>query len=430
MPAPRSNRLIAALLGGTCAALLTAPAMAAPGMGQSCGHPGMLTVAGHGEARVAPDQVMISLGVTTQAETADAAMQQNSQQQDAVLRSLSDAGVESPDIQTSGLTLNPMMNYPEGGAAPSIEGYMAHNMLTVRVTDIGRVGEVLDSIVDAGANEMQGIRFIREDSQATEDEALSLAVEDATHRAGVMADAAGLELGRLMRMGEPRAEIASPGPMAMRAMDAAGAQSNSIPVEGGEVAFTSEVELTFALASGEDCAMPGGKDRDHGDKHGERDRGDKNPEEDRGDRDRGDEARGSDRPRDMPSGPAPTESPDAPPAPSGQDGAGDDVTSDPMPLPATEATAAPDADEAETPPDASPAQGTAPSGDAEEPSASGTESDTASEDPTGEASEAEAEAEIEAATDVSTETLPNPDDIEMDAASDASTDAESPTSSN
>ncbi|NHF71887.1 SIMPL domain-containing protein [Paracoccus xiamenensis] len=259
----RQIRPMRALLAGTVSlALLAGPALAAPGgpaghggtgMG-GCGHPGILTVAGHGESRVAPDQVMISLGVTTQSQTAAQAMTDNSARQQAVLDTLKGVGIEEADIQTSGLTLNPMMNYPENAPA-TITGYMAQNLLTVRVTDISRAGEVLDSIVTAGANEMQGIRFIREDSQSTEDEALGTAVADATHRAGVMAEAAGLELGPIIRMGEPRQGMNGPEPVMMRAMgaDAAG---KSIPVEGGEVAFTADVEVTYALKGGEACAMP------------------------------------------------------------------------------------------------------------------------------------------------------------------------------
>ena len=65
------------------------------GMGMGgCGHPGILSVAGHGESRVAPDQVMISLGVTTQAPTAAQAMSDNSTRQQAVLDALKGAGVE------------------------------------------------------------------------------------------------------------------------------------------------------------------------------------------------------------------------------------------------------------------------------------------------------------------------------------------------
>jgi len=89
----RIHRMRALLAGTVCAALLAGPALAAPGgpaghggMGMGgCGHPGILTVTGHGESRVAPDQVMISLGVTTQAPTAAQAMADNSTRQQAVL---------------------------------------------------------------------------------------------------------------------------------------------------------------------------------------------------------------------------------------------------------------------------------------------------------------------------------------------------------
>ncbi|WBU60967.1 SIMPL domain-containing protein [Paracoccus albus] len=255
-----STRPITAALAGTASILLLgAPAFAAPPSHGACAKPGILSVSGHGESRVAPDQVMISLGVTTQAETAAEAMRSNSERQQAVLDTLGEAGVNQDDIQTSGLSLNPLMNYPENGDAPSIDGYMAQNLLTVRVTEINRAGEVLDSIVTAGANEMQGIRFIREDSQATEDEALQMAVEDATHRASVMAEAAGVELGPIIRIGEPKNDAVPPGPVMMRAMGAE-ADAKSIPVEGGEVAFTADVDVSFALP-GAGCDMPGKGDK-------------------------------------------------------------------------------------------------------------------------------------------------------------------------
>lgn len=265
MPAQTSPIIRRLLAGGACAMLLASPALAMPGQGKhhkmmGCSQPGMLTISGHGESRVAPDQLMISLGVTTEAPTAAEAMRANSERQTAVIDTLKQAGIGEDDIQTQGLTLNPMMNYPEDGTAPSINGYMAQNLLTVRVTDIARAGEVLDSIVGAGANEMQGIRFIRDDSQSTEDEALTRAVTNATHRASVMAEAAGVQLGPILRMGEPDNRMAPPAPVMMRAMDA-GAENKSIPVEGGEVAFTADVELTFALSGG-DCAMPHWRGKD------------------------------------------------------------------------------------------------------------------------------------------------------------------------
>ena len=177
-------------LGRTALAMSTAlvvgaamPAMAAPGPdgGKAChpmaGRGGMtsLTVMGEGEARIAPDMASIQIGVTTQAESAAEAMNQNSTRQSAVIDALGSAGIEDKDIQTSGLNLSPVMDYGEG-RAPSVNGYQASNMVSIRVREVAKLGEVLDAIVGAGANEINGINFMREDGSDAEDDARRAAV--------------------------------------------------------------------------------------------------------------------------------------------------------------------------------------------------------------------------------------------------------------
>lgn len=246
MSAVHPRRIFTLLVGTACAAILAGPVLAGPANHNACMRPGLLSISGHGESRIAPDQALVTLGVTTQADTAAQAMKDNTTRQQAVLDVLNQAGIEKNNIQTSGLTLNPLMNYPKDGGSPTIEGYSAQNLLTIRVTDITQTGEVLDSIVSAGANELQGISFIRDDAAATQDAALQRAVENATHRAEVMAKAAGIELGSIVRIGEPQISEISPRPMAMRALQSAPA-GKSVPVEGGEVAFTTDVNVAFTI---------------------------------------------------------------------------------------------------------------------------------------------------------------------------------------
>ena len=253
-----SRRLAGAVLLASTA--LGAPALAAPGPGgPSLCHPGLsrLTVTGEGEARAAPDMAAIQLGVTTQAPGAAEAMRQNSAQQTAVIEALAGAGIEGADIQTSGLNLNPLMDYAEG-RAPSVTGYQASNMVTVRVRDVARLSEVLDAIVAAGANEINGISFLRDDSAASEDEARRAAVEDARHKAEILAEAAGLTLGPVLVLRDTPA-VEGPRPMMMEARDAAIAAK--VPIAAGEVAMTAQVQMEFAL-TGQDCGPV--QERGHG----------------------------------------------------------------------------------------------------------------------------------------------------------------------
>ncbi len=236
---------------------LAAPAFAAPGggHGMGCGPIPRLSVTGQGESRIAPDLAVIQLGVSTQADSAAAAMEQNAGQQTAVIEALNDSGIESDEIQTSGINLNPLVDYDDG-RAPRVTGYQASNMVSVRVTELDRLGEVLDAIVAAGANEISGIHFQREDGLAAEDDARRDAVEDARHKAGIMAEAAGLELGPVLVIRDtPQNGV--PQPMMMRAEAASAART---PVEPGQLSVTAQVQVDYALkGDGFDCGAHRGR---------------------------------------------------------------------------------------------------------------------------------------------------------------------------
>lgn len=258
---------LAALMAGTMLLGGGQAALAMPGHGgdYAChgkmmrGHGARISVTGQGEAPTQPDMATINLGVTTQAETAAEAMQQNSAQQTAVVEALAGAGVEDRDIQTSGLNLTPMMDYSREGQPPRVSGYQAQNMVTVRVRDLDGLGATLDTLVTAGANEINGITFGRDDADQVQDEARRDAVADARHRAEVMAEAAGLTLGPVLTMRDVVQGATPPRPVMMRqAMDAAG----SVPVAAGELTMLAQVEMQFALvgAGGDDC----GPDQMHG----------------------------------------------------------------------------------------------------------------------------------------------------------------------
>ncbi|MDN5569276.1 MAG: SIMPL domain-containing protein, partial [Paracoccus sp. (in: a-proteobacteria)] len=220
--------------------LMAAPAMAAP-KGMQCGpmaEMSRLSVTGEGLARIAPDMATVQLGVTSQADSAKAAMDQNSTQQAAVIKALTDAGIDQAQIQTSGLNLNPLMQYGEN-QAPSVTGYQASNIVSVRVTDLARLGEVLDAIVSAGANEINGITFAREDGSDAQDDARKQAVTDARRKAEILAEAAGLTLGPVLSIRD--SQTSGGGPRPMMRMEAS--MADSVPVQAGEMEMSSRVDI-------------------------------------------------------------------------------------------------------------------------------------------------------------------------------------------
>lgn len=241
-----------------------APVLASPsgekgaGPGHHCAAMGRMmsriSVTGEGESRVAPDLAVIDLGVTSQAQTAAEASALNAEAQSSVIDALKQAGLDEADIQTSQLNLGPIMQHGED-EPPKVTGYRASNSVTVRVTELDRTGEILDAIVAAGSNQINGIRFSREDSAEAEDEALAAAVENARRKAEVMARAADLTLGPVIAMSD-MVQSGGPQPMMMRAEMASDA---STPVQPGELSVSAQVQVSYTLngdGPGDACAAP------------------------------------------------------------------------------------------------------------------------------------------------------------------------------
>lgn len=224
-----NSLLLAAVLSLPAAAWAETPA------------PALITVTGEGIVRAAPDQAMLMIGVTTQADTAAAAMAANSTALATVLARLTEAGIAERDMQTSNLSINPNWTGYDSGSTPTISSYVATNQLDVRIRALDSLGAVIDAAVSDGANTLNGLTFGVTDQTPLLNEARKLAVADARARAEVLVTAAGGSLGRLVSVTEGGG-YSGPAPM-FRADQAASAP----PVQGGEVGLTSTVTITYEI---------------------------------------------------------------------------------------------------------------------------------------------------------------------------------------
>lgn len=221
-----------------------------PGFGPAAAHaeaaapaPAVLSVSGEGRVAAAPDMATISLGVESRGATAAEALAANSADLAAVLDLLGAAGIEAPDIQTSGLNLGPIYAPRDsGGGAMTVAGYQVSNMVTVRVRDLAALGELLDRIVGGGANQFNGLQFGIAEPGPLEDRAREAAVAEALRKAALLAEAAGMKLGAIRSLTEGGGYG---GPQPVFARDA----MSAVPVAGGEVAVSASVTISFELVA-------------------------------------------------------------------------------------------------------------------------------------------------------------------------------------
>lgn len=235
---------LAFALPGTAMAHTDQPAIAATST--------LLTLSVEGKSTRTPDLAIFNAGVTTQGQTASAAMSANAAAMTRVVATLKKSGIADRDIQTSQISLNPVYGQPVIGPngqvvqEPRIVGYQATNTVTVRSRDVKGFGKVLDALVGSGANQVNGPSFQLDDPAAAMDEARAKAMKTARARAELYAKAAGLKVGRIVSISESGGYSAPPVYARMAATEAA--SDASTPVAAGEVEAQVSLTVQFELA--------------------------------------------------------------------------------------------------------------------------------------------------------------------------------------
>jgi uncharacterized protein len=225
--------LAAVITAGT---LLAAPALAQTAL------PAAISVTGEATVSAAPDLAQIEAGVTSEAKTAREASEANNAAMGKVLQALKGAGIAEKDFQTSRLSLQPQ-SAPNRPGPSAIVGYRASNRVTIRLRDVTKLANVIDTLVGAGANDIGGINFMVSNASKLLDEAREQAVADARRKAEIYAKAAGVTLGAPLSISEE----GSPGPMPYRKM--AVGMAASAPVAQGEETLQMTVSVSWAIKS-------------------------------------------------------------------------------------------------------------------------------------------------------------------------------------
>jgi uncharacterized protein YggE len=204
----------------------------------------LLDITATGKTTRVPDLATIRAGVVTQAPTAAAALSDNANRMSAVLAGLKRAGIQTRDVATANVSLQPQYRY-EDNKPPVITGYQATNNVSIRFRDIAKSGAILDALVAQGANQIDGPNLSLDQPDAALDEARVDAVKRAQARAELYAKAAGLSVSRILTIAEG-GEIAGP-PPPMPVYRMAAAKAADTQVLAGESDVTVTITVRFLL---------------------------------------------------------------------------------------------------------------------------------------------------------------------------------------
>jgi uncharacterized protein YggE len=193
----------------------------------------------------APDVAQVGTGVTTRARSAKEAVRLNAVAMQKVVDRLKALGVAARDIQTSNFNLNAQFNYPSGGGTPVFAGYEASNQVSAKLRDVGKVGDVLDALVAAGANNISGPTFMLDDDAAQRQSARTRGFQRGQEMAQNYARMAGYTGVRLLEVSE---SVQNRGPIVPMAYAVrAQAADAKTPVEAGEVGTTVNLTVKYEM---------------------------------------------------------------------------------------------------------------------------------------------------------------------------------------
>lgn len=204
--------------------------------------PAVIVTSGNATVRRTPDRAFVTIAIESRAKNPREAQKENAEAAIQVHQRLSQARLEKDAVRTLGYNLEQEFEVVPTGRIP--RDFVARNSLEVRVDDISRVGEVIDTVVRGGATSVAGVRFEVKNRADAEQEALRLAVAEARSRADAAATGAGLIVDKVLRIEDHRdGVIMPPRPMVM----AARTVEAMTPIEPGLIEIQARVTLTVSI---------------------------------------------------------------------------------------------------------------------------------------------------------------------------------------
>lgn len=196
------------------------------------------------------DELHITIGVVDLGDNAEAVLAANSLKMQAVVASLENLGLTKTEYQTGRFNIHPTYTpYPKDPSPnwkPSINGYEVTNSISIKTDKISQAGRIIDAANKAGANNIENIHFALHDASAYWREAVSQATTNAINDANIIAQAAGVKLGRLLSISLDNANFASPRTNNLYFAKSIGNEALP-PIEAGEIPITANVSIVYEI---------------------------------------------------------------------------------------------------------------------------------------------------------------------------------------
>ncbi|CAM3913350.1 SIMPL domain-containing protein [Aeromonas bestiarum] len=207
-----------------------------------------LVVSGYAEQKAEPDMLTLNVSVTALEKQGIKAKQQVDGKVAAFFGQLEGLGIKRSDVEAGNLVISPEYQYPQN-KKPELVGYRAQRQLAVKLYQLDKLSELMDTALKAGLESVSQIEYGLKSPQIIKEQARVGAVEDAKTKAESLAKAFGMKLGKVYSV-EYRNN--TPMPIYSRALKAAAMAAPAADMmensyQQQQISITDNVEAVFLL---------------------------------------------------------------------------------------------------------------------------------------------------------------------------------------
>jgi uncharacterized protein YggE len=206
---------------------------------------------GEGKVYATPDIAVLTLGIESQEDSVAVARDKAAAAMKDVIAALKDQGIEDKDIQTQYFNITQVTRWDSGKDTEVVTGYRVTNTVTVKVREIEKAGDVIDSVVAVGGDltRVNGINFTIENPQPYYEQAREKAFDYAAAKAKQLATKAGVQLGKVTYISESSGSYGIMYRNYAVAEDAVAVPAPTIPtnISAGQLEITATVQLAYEI---------------------------------------------------------------------------------------------------------------------------------------------------------------------------------------
>ena len=203
--------------------------------------PNTVTVVGSGQVNAAPDEALLSLGVSATRSTPQGALNAAAAEMTHLIAALRTHGVAAQDMQTSSVSLAQDTNC----CPAQVTGYTGSSSMTVTIHHLTNVGPIEVAAVAAVGNDIQlsGVSLTLSDDNAQLRVARVAAMADARSRAGQWAAQTGRKLGPILSV----SEVVDNQSSNSGCNTGCGGAGGGVPIEAGQNTVSVNITVEFQL---------------------------------------------------------------------------------------------------------------------------------------------------------------------------------------